>query len=70
MTFINYLYNVTSIVHTHYTHTSRDEIKDSNLPSKDGITKLSRPRFSKTLVLLLVKSKGLKFRPGLNIIEH
>ena len=36
--------------------------------TKDPITKLSRPRISKTLVL--VKSKVQQYRPKLNIIEH
>ena len=35
---------------------------------KARITKLSRPRFSKTLVL--VRSRVYKYRPGINIIEH
>ena len=34
----------------------------------DRITKLCRPRFKKTLVL--VKSRVGKHRPRLNIIEH
>ena len=38
------------------------------LHSKGRITKLSRLMFSKTLVL--VKSRVLKYRPWLNILEH